>query len=266
MTNKGIPQRRIDVPARMAHLPTDPLHGDLPVPYFVGSVRDQSGVMRPDFRCVETGARERCDAGALCWICGLPLEREFACVTGPMCLINRISSEPVSHLECARYAVAACPFIATPGRKRRDKDYPPGVKPPPAPESHNPRNPGAALVILLNKRPRRGENDLYHLRHINGVEFYREGARIYGRDCLPEFALGAFILAGQAAEEGGVGGLVDCLQRIAGACTLLFGVEAREEAWSHIVYLFRNIPDLEFALDVLYHPENYTRVEIEVAR
>jgi hypothetical protein len=264
MTNKGIPQARVPVPARLAHLPTDPEHGDLPVPYFIGSVRDASGVMRPDFRCVASGARERCDHGALCWICGLPLDGEFACVTGPMCLINRISSEPVSHFDCARYAVAACPFIATPGRKRREKDMPAGIIPPPASDSHNPRNPGAAVVLFLKSRPKRGGDDLYHLRQIESVEFYRAGVRIYGLDCLPAFAAGAQILAAAAGEEAGVHGLVEFLQRLAVACTLLFGVEMRDEAWIHILNMFHDLPDIEFALDVLYHPENYQMVEIEV--
>jgi hypothetical protein len=46
MTNKGISQIRVPVPARMRHLPTDPMHGNLPVLYFIGMVRDASGELQ----------------------------------------------------------------------------------------------------------------------------------------------------------------------------------------------------------------------------
>jgi hypothetical protein len=264
MTNKGIPQQRIAVPDRMAHLPTDPLHADLPVPYFVGSVRDESGTLRPDFRCVAPGARERCDAGALCWICGLPLQGEFASVTGPMCLINRVSSEPVSHFDCASYAVAACPFLATPGRKRREKDLPSGILPPPSPDTHNPRNPGAVLLIRMGTRPKPNDERLYELRNINGVEFYRAGERIYGLDCLPEFQAGARIIAGQASEYDGPVGLAYALDRLNKACGLLFGARDQHGAFVRIVRTFRDVPGLGTALEILPQLHNLQVVEITV--
>ena len=35
-----------------------------------------------------------------------------------MCAINRVSSEPPSHKECAEFAVQACPFMVNPQRPR----------------------------------------------------------------------------------------------------------------------------------------------------
>jgi hypothetical protein len=56
----------------------------------------------------------------LCWICGQPMGVYKTFVIGPMCTINCVSSEPPSHLECANYAVRACPFLCFPQRKRDD--------------------------------------------------------------------------------------------------------------------------------------------------
>ncbi len=46
-----------------------------------------------------------------------------------MCTVNRISAEPPSHRDCARYAVQVCPFLANPAMRRRPTglDNMPGV-------------------------------------------------------------------------------------------------------------------------------------------
>ena len=46
----------------------------------------------------------------ICFLCGEPLGRFAAFVIGPMgSSINRVSSEPPAHRDCAEYAVRACP-------------------------------------------------------------------------------------------------------------------------------------------------------------
>ena len=47
-----------------------------------------------------------------------------ASVIGPMCAVNRITSEPPCHPQCARYAVQACPFLSQPRARRNEKDLP----------------------------------------------------------------------------------------------------------------------------------------------
>ena len=47
----------------------------------------------------------------LCWVCGERLGRYATFVAGPMCGINRTSSEPPSHRECAQWSARNCPFL-----------------------------------------------------------------------------------------------------------------------------------------------------------
>src|SRR6266403_923711 len=103
----------IAMPARMRALPVD--HRGFPVPYFVGWV---DGV--PDHRTADPKKMKRCVEEGRCWLCGEPLGKWLACVIGPMCAINRNTSEPASHKDCALYAVKACPFLTRPYARRRE--------------------------------------------------------------------------------------------------------------------------------------------------
>lgn len=135
------PRTDIETPERIAKLPVD---RGFPVPWFVASIDG-----KPDFRVIRQNGvslalRMRC-----CWICGEALEKDKAYVAGPMCGINRTSSEPPSHRECAIYAALACPFLARPHMKRREAGLPEdGVKP--AGESIM-RNPGASVVWITRR-------------------------------------------------------------------------------------------------------------------
>jgi hypothetical protein len=126
------------MPRNMRSLPVD--SRGYPVPFFVEWI---NGV--PDFRVASMGAMHRCVLTKLCWICGKPLGRLLAFTIGPMCAINRISSEPPQHPECAEYAVQACPFLSMPKMRRRKDDLP-DLAPPPGIMLE--RNPGVMLVWL----------------------------------------------------------------------------------------------------------------------
>lgn len=115
----------IRVPARMRHLPKD--HRGYHVPRFVlwaeGDPSDaqnlrQPGHGKPYFQIMDVRHLSRCVRSHQCWICGNPLVKIMVFVIGPMCAINRVSAEPPSHLECARYAVQVCPFLAIPEMRR----------------------------------------------------------------------------------------------------------------------------------------------------
>lgn len=110
-----------------------------PVPWFVADV--DGG---PDFRCARAEAASQAIRQRLCWICGRARRGESTFVVGPMCAVNRVSSEPPSHRACAIYAARACPFLATPERERRDSNMPDGTIDPPGVMIR--RNPGVALV------------------------------------------------------------------------------------------------------------------------
>src|SRR5262245_39698608 len=89
---EGLPAR----PPRIKRLPLDAR--GYPVPWFVAYV---DGV--PDFRIVDTPKIGVAWNKQRCWICGGQLGRYLAFAIGPMCAVNRVSSEPPSHLECAMY-------------------------------------------------------------------------------------------------------------------------------------------------------------------
>src|SRR5882672_8370685 len=126
-----------DLPERMRSLPLD--QRGYPIPWFVHI--DEKG---PDFRVVKRGAVTGAYRGGTCWLCGYKLGVYKTFVIGPMCGMNRVTSEPPCHRECALYAAQACPFLTRPLAVRNARDMPEGHVPP-AGEGIM-RNPGVTLV------------------------------------------------------------------------------------------------------------------------
>jgi hypothetical protein len=139
------------LPVRMRNLPVDAR--GFPVPWFVqwfhpdGSPCEKPpdlAVDHSDFRVVDSRKRYIAIKQKRCWVCGAMLGRYMAFVIGPMCAINRISSEPPSHLDCATFSARGCPFLVKPAVVRRENDLPEKYEP--APGIMLRRNPGVALV------------------------------------------------------------------------------------------------------------------------
>lgn len=126
------------LPERIARLPLDPR--GYPIPWFVGEVDGKR-----DFRVANQTKRVFAVKKSLCWICGDKLGRRLAFVIGPMCAVNRNTSEPPSHRECAIFAAMACPFLCLP---KSDYRKPPegGTQLPHA----LPGNPGACCVWITD--------------------------------------------------------------------------------------------------------------------
>ena len=106
----------------------------------------------PDFRVIKPGAIQDAQRRKLCWVCGVPFQRQEdrAFVIGPMCAVNRVSAEPPSHRDCAVYSATRCPFLTTPQMTRRERHIPEGAV---APAGISiPRNPGVALVWVTGYR------------------------------------------------------------------------------------------------------------------
>ena len=76
------------------------------VPWFVSYVDGE-----PDFRIVRSHGIDTAHLQRLCWICGTSMSAYKTFVVGPMCVVNRVSSEPPMHHACAIYSVQACPFL-----------------------------------------------------------------------------------------------------------------------------------------------------------
>jgi hypothetical protein len=109
------------LPPRIASLPRD--ERGYPIPAFVQWVRDREGLV-PDFRIARTEFRARAFRQGLCWICGDRLGVHKVYLIGPMCVVNRVTSEPASHRDCATFAATACPFLIRPRQKRNPKAMP----------------------------------------------------------------------------------------------------------------------------------------------
>lgn len=94
-----------------------PVFRGFPVPWFVERIRGE-----PEFRIVAHHKWVKAIRQRRCWVCGDHLALEGTFVIGPMCAINRISSEPPSHLECARWSARNCPFLTLRQEERREDE------------------------------------------------------------------------------------------------------------------------------------------------
>jgi hypothetical protein len=95
------------LPARMARLPVD--HRGYPVPWFVQWIDGE-----PDFRVMDREKWRHAIRFSNCWLCGEQLGRWRTFVIGPMGAVNRVTSEPPCHIECAEFAAQSCPFLTLP--------------------------------------------------------------------------------------------------------------------------------------------------------
>lgn len=137
-----------ELPERMRKLP---VRNGYPVPFFVAWLRDGQEVRppdiadaKPDFRIMSQQALVACHARKLCWVCGQIRGAYMSFVVGPMCAVNRVSSELPSHRECAEWSARNCPFLARPHMVRGGKAKPEGTTTPAGIGLD--RNPGVALV------------------------------------------------------------------------------------------------------------------------
>jgi hypothetical protein len=135
----------LEIPKRIQALPID--KKGRPVPWFVYWKDGE-----PDFRVVAPGKIALATLQRKCWVCGEKLGTYLAFVIGPMCAVNRVSSEPPSHRECAIFSAQACPFLTTPRMHRNEKDLPEDMTLYKNTAGFaNPRNPGVALVWITNR-------------------------------------------------------------------------------------------------------------------
>ncbi|MGH8665352.1 MAG: hypothetical protein ACREUX_13910 [Burkholderiales bacterium] len=120
MLRKGLPP----LPDRIKALPID--SRGYPIPWFVAEI--EPGVR--DFRFADRHKRVIAARDRRCWVCSDKLGRYLAFVIGPMCAINRNTSEPACHRECAEFAVRACPFMLLPQAQYRKANAPDSMQKP----------------------------------------------------------------------------------------------------------------------------------------
>lgn len=183
------------MPENIAKLPRDPR--GFPIPWFV---EDVNGVR--DFRVVSRKRKGQALLHSRCWVCGEDRGRPAAFVIGPMCAINRISSEPPSHLECATFAAQACPFLVKPMVKRREDNLPVDYKVTPG---HIDRNPGVALIWVTSRWQIKPVNSGDYIISLGDPQFiacYREGREATKDEVRHSIETGLPILQDNAKYEG----------------------------------------------------------------
>lgn len=104
-----------ELPRHMRALPVD--RRGYPVPWFVDWVNGE-----PEFRAMDPDKWRYAMRVGACWVCGSPLGRHRVFVIGPMCAVNRVTSEPPSHADCAEWSAVNCPFLSRPHMVRREDD------------------------------------------------------------------------------------------------------------------------------------------------
>lgn len=168
------------LPERMQRLPVS--DRGYPVPWFVQWMDERHeatpvGEGVPEFRVMRRDAMQIAVQQKRCWVCGEPLGVYMAFVAGPMCAVNRTSSEPPSHRDCAIFSAIACPFLTRPHARRREggaietlgEDMP-GVA--------LLRNPGVALVWITKRYGIYSDGNggqLFHMGDPTEVLWYAEG-------------------------------------------------------------------------------------------
>jgi hypothetical protein len=188
------------LPERLKKLPVD--ERGYPVPWFVEYIDG-----KPDFRVMSAKSFRDAIKWRRCWTCGDHLGIKLAFVVGPMCAVSRTSGEPPSHLECARFAVIACPFLTRPHMVRRDTsdiEKKAGVKPEMAGIGLK-RNPGVSIIWVTKSyehwRPA-GGGILMTMGEPLFVESYAEGRRATTEELRASFDSGYPSLLELATLEG----------------------------------------------------------------
>lgn len=193
------------IPDKLRRLPLDAR--GYPVPFFVAWVDG-----KPDHRLVDPRKYNICIVTRRCWICGRRLGKFAAFVVGPMCMVNKVSAEPPSHLECAKFSLMACPHLTRPSAQRRDANLPSNVTQHPDLLTHNP---GCMVLWVTDEwqlMPRIGDepSDLVQFGEPARVTFWREGRAATRAEVLDAIALGLPHLQQMAQQEGG-----NALERLA---------------------------------------------------
>lgn len=203
------------LPDRVARLPRD--SRGFPVPWFVQWMRggeptrwDDPGA-EPDFRVIGEGKLWMAYNRQRCWICGDKLGVHQVYVIGPMCVINRVTSEPASHRQCAEFAAKACPFLTKPRMRRNAKDLPEGGI---SRGLHIDRNPGCvALYETPNAKPFKVKGGhLFRLGPPLRVDWWAEGRSATRAEVLASIDSGYPILLDTATKHDGPEGVAELVR------------------------------------------------------
>lgn len=185
------------MPPRIRALPRN--KAGYPIPYFAATIDGER-----DFRVGDPDAYARCLRDRACWVCGQRRTGVDAFVIGPMCVVNLITPDPPSHLDCAEYAAKVCPFMAVPSMVRRERGLPEGTG---HPGVCIPRNPGVCAIVATNawttfRPPIGGQYGvLFNLNRPAAVTWWAEGRTATRAEVLASIDSGMPLLREQCDQE-----------------------------------------------------------------
>jgi hypothetical protein len=206
-----------EMPATMRALPLD--QRGYPVPWFVAWIDG-----KPDFRVIRPGGVAQAVKDGRCWLCGRALGRLKAFVIGPMCAVNRVSSEPPSHPRCAAFAVRSCPFLTSPLARRNEREPMPDGAQDPAGVMIA-RNPGVTVIwstlrFSVFDAPSGNPGKLIDIGKPHRVSWWAHGRRATRGEALEGLRSGLPALY-DLAEAAGRGAVHDLRMQISAALALL---------------------------------------------
>ena len=198
------------LPKRMNGLPID--ERGFPVPWFVGWIDG-----KPEFRAMDPEKFLVAIKYKRCWVCGERLGRWMTFVAGPMCGINRTSSEPPCHSECARWSARNCPFLNDSHAIRR-VDEKLGSDMSNVAGFAITRNPGVTMLWTTDTysvfNDGRGKPLITFGNPTGGVEWYAEGKSATREQVLASIESGLPALAAVAQQQdGAMKHLLECRER-----------------------------------------------------
>ena len=181
------------VPQRMRSLP---ISRGYPVPWFVAKVEGEYHFPTMDGAKLAEALHSR-----VCWVCGQKLGAYMSFVVGSLAVVNRTTSEPPCHHECAVFSARACPFLVRPHMKRTKNQAPGAVEPV---GLHVERNPGVCMVwtTKLFKLLRVEGGVLFRLGPPTGVLWFCEGRAASRAEVLASIDAGMPVLREIAEREG----------------------------------------------------------------
>ena len=191
------------MPDRMKLLKYD--HRGFPVPWFVHWENDQ-----PDFRIIAPGKLAMAYKNGRCWICGGQMGVHRVSVIGPMCVVNRVTSEPPSHRDCAEFAAKACPFLTKPRMRRNEKDLP--VERAPMRGLHIDRNPGCVALYETRRVSYNRDSGLFQLGEPTRIDWWAEGRQATRQEVLASIDSGYPILLDTATKHDGPEGVKELMR------------------------------------------------------
>lgn len=182
------------VPGRIEALPRD--KRGFPVPWFVAWVEG-----KPVFPAADPDKMRQALKYEKCWVCGQRLGGYKAFVIGPMCCVNRLTAEPPSHFECAKFAVLNCPFMAQPLAKRTMGPDEGLVKPGGIMID---RNPGVSAIWVTKSFAIERDNGqpLWRIGPAHKVSFWAKGRPATRAELEHSVVTGIPLLRKVAAQQG----------------------------------------------------------------